>query len=169
MLENVRLREERGLPTTVDQVRASVREVNLTLQAQLIAEKRCTTAVEHVSGKFAQLDKLARSMLADQEEHGDQLTASEHRVKKLMVGMKCIDNVWDEIRRSYLRLRMLVDAKDVIATYSPPEHRAFQPLTAPSPEGTLVFFPAAAGTKEEWERTVEEAYTGEVDAGAEGV
>lgn len=91
---------------------------------------------EHLIGKFEQLSKVAQSVLTEQEDRGDQLTQTEDGVKKLTVGMKCVDNVWAEITQVVGQLKKLSEQISKSKVFlAPPAREAYRVEQLESGEG----------------------------------
>ncbi|KAJ9607995.1 hypothetical protein H2200_008074 [Cladophialophora chaetospira] len=70
--------------------------------------------------KFEQLEKLVKSLLASQEELGDQITKIESGRKKVAISAKCIDALWKDIIKTYNSFYKLQDQiLDARATLPP--------------------------------------------------
>ncbi|KAH0844978.1 hypothetical protein FOPE_09675 [Fonsecaea pedrosoi] len=62
---------------------------------------------EHLVGKFEQLQKVAQTVLTEQEENGTNLAKTPEAVKKLTISMKCVDSIWADIIASWKKLKRL--------------------------------------------------------------
>ncbi|OAL35160.1 hypothetical protein AYO20_05637 [Fonsecaea nubica] len=62
---------------------------------------------EHLVGKFEQLQKVAQTVLTEQEEKGTNLAKTPEAVKKLTISMKCVDSIWADIIASWKKLKRL--------------------------------------------------------------
>lgn len=74
-------------------------------ELQTSTARRALSLAEQLAVKFDQVRKVAGSILAEQEERGDQITQTELGLKKLTIGMKCMDTVWADIIHSSVQLK----------------------------------------------------------------
>ncbi|EXJ80861.1 hypothetical protein A1O3_07147 [Capronia epimyces CBS 606.96] len=99
-----KMRSVLGLDFDEEETRAYAHQMFLPYELKAIQCKQTCDLAEHIVDRFVQLQKLARSVLAKQEEKGQQITKTPEGVKKLTIGIKCIDSVWLDITRSWFRL-----------------------------------------------------------------
>ncbi|EXJ90421.1 hypothetical protein A1O1_03522 [Capronia coronata CBS 617.96] len=103
------MRGQLGSTFDEDSAQTHASQVFRPYEMQAHNYKQCCDLAQRVIDKFVQLQKLAGTVLAAQEEMGEQLTQTEEGVKKLTIGIKCIDTVWLDITTSFARLKLAVD------------------------------------------------------------
>ncbi|KIX02537.1 uncharacterized protein Z518_08478 [Rhinocladiella mackenziei CBS 650.93] len=111
---------------TEEQILTEVNQASRSVEAQAAINHHCVTFAEHMLARFAQLHNVAQRVLGEQEERGDQLMNTEEGVKKLTVGIKCLDNIWADITRSWESLHKALQELDRIML-------AWKPLAGAGP------------------------------------
>ncbi|KAI1618857.1 hypothetical protein EDD37DRAFT_647649 [Exophiala viscosa] len=79
---------------------------------QIECERKCGALAAHLVQKFEQLQKIAMTVLAEQTAHGDMVMKKVDSLKKVTIGIKCVDNVWPEIILGIQQLKHMTDAAD---------------------------------------------------------
>lgn len=84
----------------------------MSFVGQINCERRCGVLAAHLAKKCEQLHKVASTVLAEQEAHGDMVLKDVDSLKRMTVGIKCVDNIWSEILIFFAKLRQVTDAAD---------------------------------------------------------
>ncbi|KIV84563.1 hypothetical protein PV11_00336 [Exophiala sideris] len=79
---------------------------------QIEYERECGKLAAHLVQKFEQLQKVVATILAEQETHGDMVMKNLDSLKKVTIGIKCVDNIWAEIVEDIRRLKRMTEAAD---------------------------------------------------------
>lgn len=108
----INLRIQHGNVFDDDLVQERARQGFRPYEIQAMKYNHAHDLAKHIIEKFLQLQKVARSVLAEQEDKGEQITQTEQGIKKLTVGIKCVDNVWLDITRTWYRLKHLKQELD---------------------------------------------------------